>query len=197
MALLVSMAVCVPLGVFCAKKYIFSVVVMNMVNTLRVIPSLAVLVILIPLMGTGFWPALTALTILACPPILINSYLGFHEIDGAVIESAVGMGMSPLQVLLRIETPLSLGLVLTGCKTATVEVVASATLAAFVGGGGLGTFIINGLSMFDFHMLLLGAIPVALLAIFAEIGLSVLERSFYKLSGADLLLHDGNVFAGT
>ncbi len=168
---------------------------MNMVNTLRVIPSLAILVILIPLMGTGFWPALTALTVLACPPILINSYTGFHEIDSAVIESAVGMGMNPWQVLVRIETPLALGLVLTGCKTAIVEVVASATLAAFVGGGGLGTFIINGLSMFDFHMLLLGAIPVALLAIFAELGMGFVERSFYKLSGTDVLLREGYVTA--
>lgn len=186
-ALCASMLVCIPLGILCAKRYTLSIVTMNTVNTLRVIPSLAILVILIPVMGTGFWPSLTALTVLACPPILINTYTGFHEIEPTLVESAVGMGMDSWQVLTRIETPLALGLILTGCKTATVEVVASATLAAFIGGGGLGTFIINGLSMFDFHMVLLGAIPVALLAVFSDIGMGILEHSFYKLSGTDVL----------
>lgn len=196
LALFVSVVLCVPLGVVCAKKYTFSVVAMNTVNTLRVIPSLAILVILIPIMGTGFWPSLTALTILACPPILINTYTGFHEIDFVMIESAAAMGMNQWQSLTRVETPLALGLVITGCKTATVEVVASATLAAFIGGGGLGTFIINGLSMFDFHLVLLGAVPVALLAIVADIGMGILERSFYKLSGTDVLGSGSNAFSG-
>jgi osmoprotectant transport system permease protein len=192
-ALCVSILLCVPLGILCAKKYTLSIITMNTVNTLRVIPSLAILVILIPIMGTGFWPSLTALTVLACPPILINTYTGFHEVDSAIVESAVGMGMNSWQVLVQIETPLALGLVLTGCKTATVEVVASATLAAFIGGGGLGTFIINGLSMFDFHMVLLGAIPVALLAILSDVGMGIFERSFYRLSGTDMLGSTGDL----
>ena len=133
---------------------------MSCVNSLRVIPSLAILVIILPVFGTGFLPALVALTILACPPILINTYLGFRGIDPAVIEAARGMGMDERQILRKVEIPLAMPLVIAGSKTA-VEVVASATLAAFIGGGGLGTFIVNGLGMYNFPMLLVGAVPVA------------------------------------
>ncbi len=113
-----------------------------------------------------------------------------------MVESAVGMGMNARQVLVRIETPLTLGLVLAGCKTASIEVVASATLAAFISGRGLGTFIINGLGMFDFYMVLLGTVPVALLAILADIGMGLMERSFYKQSGADVFGSGVDGFTG-
>ena len=110
---------------------------MNTVNSIRVIPSLAILVIMLPLIGTGFWPALVALTVLACPPILINTFLGFRGIDPAILESATGMGMSQKAVLRKIEVPLAMPLMITGAKTSSVEVLASASLAAFIGGGGL------------------------------------------------------------
>jgi osmoprotectant transport system permease protein len=138
------------------------------------------LVIILPLMGTGFGPAAVALTILACPPILINTFLGFRGIDPAIMEAAAGMGMSPGQILRKIELPLAMPLLLAGVRTAAVEVIASATLAAFIGGGGLGTFIINGLGMYNFSMLLVGAVPVAVLAICTEVVLAGIERLFTK-----------------
>ncbi|BBI35330.1 ABC transporter permease [Cohnella abietis] len=179
-ALLIATAICVPLGIICAKKMWLSGPVMATFNALRVIPSLAILVIILPIMGTGFAPALVALTLLACPPILVNTYLGFRSIDSFVLESASGMGMGPGRILRRIEFPLATPLMLTGLKTAVVEVVSSATLAAFIGGGGLGTFIINGLGMYNFSLLLVGAIPVATLAILSEIGFALIERKTTK-----------------
>lgn len=179
-ALFMAAAICVPLGIVCARKQWLSGTIMGVFNSLRVIPSLAVLVIILPLMGTGFKPALVALTILACPPILIHTYLGFRGIDPFILEAAAGMGMGPGMILRKIEFPLALPILLSGLKTAAVEVVASATLAAFIGGGGLGTFIINGLGMYNFSLLLVGALPVALLAILSEVGFAGIERAVTK-----------------
>lgn len=179
-ALIISLILCVPLGILCAKNPKVAATIMNTVNSIRVIPSLAILVIMLPLIGTGFWPALVALTVLACPPILINTFLGFRGIDPAILESATGMGMSEKSVLRKIEYPLALPLIITGAKTSSVEVLASASLAAFIGGGGLGTYIINGLSMYKFEVLLVGAIPIALLTIFSEIIFSSVERHATK-----------------
>ncbi len=175
-ALVIGLLLCVPLGVICAKNPKIASTVMNTINSLRVIPSLAILVIILPILGTGFIPALVALTILACPPILINTFLGFRGIDPAITEAASGMGMDQRQILRKIEFPLAIPLVIAGGKTAAVEVVASATLAAFIGGGGLGTFIVNGLGMYNFSLLVVGALPVAALAIFSEVIFAGIER---------------------
>jgi osmoprotectant transport system permease protein len=175
-ALLVSILLCVPLGILCAKNSKIQASVMNVVNSLRVIPSLAILVMVIPFLGTGFTPALVALTVLACPPVLINTFLGFRSIHPAVLEAAFGMGMEKWQVLTKIEFPLALPIIIAGIRTASVEVIASATLAAFIGGGGLGTFIVNGLGMYNFSLLLVGAVPVAALAILSEVCFAGVER---------------------
>ncbi|WP_342471281.1 ABC transporter permease [Ureibacillus sp. FSL K6-3587] len=123
---------------------------------------------------------MVALTVLACPPIIINTFTGFREIDRSVIEAASGMGMNEKQILRKIEFPLALPIIIAGCRTAAVEVVASATLAAFIGGGGLGTFIINGLGMYNIPLLLVGAIPVALLAILSEVSFATTEKFFTR-----------------
>jgi len=179
-ALLIAFVLCVPLGILCAKKQWLTGPIMGLFNSLRVIPSLAVLVIILPIMGTGFAPALVALTLLACPPILINTYMGFRGIEPAIIEAASGLGMGEKMIMRKIELPLAAPLLLSGLKTAAVEVIASATLAAFIGGGGLGTFIINGLGMYKFSLLLVGALPVALLAILSEVGFAGIERAVTK-----------------
>jgi osmoprotectant transport system permease protein len=175
-ALTISLILCIPIGIWCAKNPKIASTVMNTINSIRVIPSLAILIIMLPIIGTGFWPALVALTILACPPILINTFLGFRGIDAAIIESATGMGMSSRSVLTKIEIPLAMPVMIAGIKTSSVEVISSAALAAFIGGGGLGTFIVNGLSMNKFQVLLVGAIPIALLTIFSEVIFSGVER---------------------
>ncbi|MCK9912109.1 ABC transporter permease, partial [Microbacteriaceae bacterium K1510] len=132
-------------------------------NIGRIIPSLAVLALAMPYVGIGFTPSLIALTLLVCPPILINTVTAFKELDKSVIEAAYGMGMDKARVMRKIEFPLALPVVITGIKTASVEVIASAALAAFIGGGGLGEFILNGIALAQSSLLLVGAIPIALL----------------------------------
>lgn len=175
LALGFSILVCVPLGVASARWRRFSLAALGVVNTLRVVPSLAVLFLVIPLLGLSRWAAVFALILLAMPPVLINTDAGFRSVDGAVREAARGMGMSPVQVLRQVELPLAMPLIVTGVRTAAVEVIASATLAAFVGSGGLGIYITRGFALYDDAILMVGAIPVALLALFLEGSLGWLQ----------------------
>jgi osmoprotectant transport system permease protein len=165
-----------PLGLWSARSRLASVTLINSFNALRVIPSLAILFLTIPYFGLSFQSAAIALTLLVMPPILISTDVAFRSIDPMIREAAYGMGMNAGQVLRQVEIPLALPVVIAGIKTATVEVIASATLAAFIGAGGLGIFIVRGFSLYDNAILLVGAIPVALLALIAEISLSTLQR---------------------
>ena len=131
---------------------------------------------MLPLIGIGFWPALVALTLLALPPIAINTELGLRGVPPALTEAARGLGMSERQIRRRVSWPLALPVVFSGIKTATVEVIASATLAAFIGGGGLGEYIVNGLASGDTGQLLEGAIAVGALALAADAALALVER---------------------
>ncbi|MEN9226793.1 MAG: ABC transporter permease [Thermostichus sp. DRC_bins_24] len=166
-----------PLGFLSSRSQAFSWLVINGFNGLRVIPSLAILFLAIPYFGLSFRSAVIALTLLVMPPILISTDVAFRGIEPAIREAAFGMGMTPAQVLRQIEIPLALPVILAGIKTATIEVIASATLAAFIGVGGLGTFITLGFALYDNAILLVGAIPVALLAILAEVSLGFLQRA--------------------
>jgi len=175
-SMIAAMLICIPLGIWISRKLHIANYVINAVNIFRVIPSLAVLALMMPLLGVGFAPAAVALTLLAGPPILINTYVAFREINPAIKEAAKGMGMTPMQTILKVELPLALPVMLAGIRTASVEIIASATLAVLIGGGGLGSYIINGVSMMSKSYLLIGAIPVALLAILSEIVFSFLQR---------------------
>jgi len=165
-----------PLGLWSARSQMASTILINSFNSLRVIPSLAILFLAIPYFGLSFQSAAIALTLLVMPPILISTDVAFRSINPAVREAAYGMGMDSSKVLRQIEIPLALPIILAGIKTATVEVIASATLAAFIGVGGFGRFIVLGFSLYDNAVSLVGAIPVALLALAAEISLSTLQR---------------------
>lgn len=167
-ALSISILVCVPLGVVTSRTGRRGAVLMGAVNGLRVVPSLAVLFMLVPLLGLSTTAAAVALTVLALPPVLTNTDTAFRALDPAVIDSARGVGMTPWQRLMRVEFPLALPVILAGVRTAAVEVIASATLAAFVGSGGLGIYITRGFALFDPAILLVGAAPVALLTLAAE-----------------------------
>lgn len=182
LSLSIAVVICVPLGILAARSRVASFLTINIFGTIRAIPSIAVLFLALPVLGPylgyDFGPALIALTILACPPILVNTSAGFRGIDPAVVEAARGMGMSPMQVLWKVETPLALPVVLAGVRTSTLEVIASATLAIFIGGGGLGLFIEEGLPNQDIARLLVGAVPIAVLALFAEVMFSIAQRFF-------------------
>ena len=175
-ALGTALIVSIPLGIWTARSRAVSSVVMNTINGLRVLPSLAVLFLVVPYLALTAASASVALILLALPPVLINTDAAFRSLDKAVIEAARGMGMSRGQILLRIEFPLALPVILAGVRTAAVEVIASATLAAFVGSGGLGIYITRGFALFDYSILMVGAVPVAILTLAAEGGLGILQR---------------------
>jgi osmoprotectant transport system permease protein len=183
-ALVIATVFCIPLGVYVARRRPLAGQVLGLFSGLRVVPSLAILFVAVPYLGLGFYPALVALVLLACPPILINTDAGFRSVAPAVIESAQAMGLDPRQVLWRVEVPLAMPVVVAGVRTATVEVTASATLAAFIGGGGLGDFIARGFALFEPSVMLVGAIPVAILTLGAEGLLAGVQRLLERASGA-------------
>jgi osmoprotectant transport system permease protein len=175
--LTIGLVLGLPLGLWSARSRWAALVLINGFNALRVIPSLAILFLAIPYFGLSFQSAAIALTLLVMPPILVNTDVAFRSLDPMVREAAFGMGMSNQQVLRQIEIPLALPVVIAGIKIAVVELIASATLAAFIGAGGLGRFIVLGFAVYDPAILLVGALPVALLAVLAEVGLGQLQRA--------------------
>jgi len=175
-ALALALLVGLPLGVLVSSSARLRPVTLGAIYVGRVVPSLAVLAIMLPLVGVGFTPALIALALLAIPPIALNTDLGLRGVPDAVREAARGLGMNRSQIRARVEWPLALPIVFSGIRTAAVEVIASATLAAFIGGGGLGEYIINGLAENDNSQLLEGAVSVGVLALLTQWLLGGVER---------------------
>lgn len=179
-ALLLAVLIGVPLGIFISRYGVVARLIVNAAGILRVVPSVAVLFLLLPTQGVGFRPAAIALTLLAIPPLLINTDAGMRGVDPAITEAGVGMGMSYWRLLRLVQLPLAMPVIIAGLRTAAIEVIASATLASLIGGGGLGDFIFAGLALSRNHILLVGAVPVTLMAFLAEIILSGLQRRMRK-----------------
>lgn len=176
LALVLGVAIFFPVGVLVARHRRVAPALLGVVSAARVVPSLAVLFLLLPVFGLGERSALVALTLLAGPPIVINTEAGLRGVDPSALEAARGIGMTGPQAFWRVQVPLALPVIVAGVRSATVEVISSATLAAFIGAGGLGQFITSGLTLLDYRLLLVGAVPVALLALLAEGALSLVER---------------------
>jgi osmoprotectant transport system permease protein len=175
-AIVMAGIVSIPLGIFLTRHRKLAGPVIAAASVIQTIPSLALLGFMIPLFGIGTVPALVALTLYAILPMLRNTYTGILEVDHALIEAAVGMGMRRRQVLWKVELPVSRGVILAGVRTSTVQTIGVATLATFIGAGGLGDLIMRGIDMIDTQMILLGTIPAALLAILFDLGLVLLDR---------------------
>ncbi|MDB5553898.1 MAG: glycine/betaine transporter [Rhizobium sp.] len=178
-SLVIALAIALPLAVLIVNRKGLAFAVINTINGLRTIPSLAILAIMLPLLGIGLWPSIVALTVLALPPILLNAYVGLRDVDPDSIEAAIGMGMTTGEVLRKIRIPLAAPAMFAGARTAAVQVLAGATLAPFIGGGGLGDFIATGISVMDMSRLLVGAVPIALLALSAEFILGRTEKILF------------------
>jgi len=170
----------VPLGILSARSQKLYHAFSGFFGLLRVIPSLAILIICIPIMGVGIIPATLALTLLAIPPVLINTALGFRSLPESVLETALGMGMDTRRVFLEVKLPLAMPLILTGIRTSSVEVIASATLAAYIGAGGLGNIIFTGLGLYRMDLLFLGGLSVAALSLIADMLFFLLEWHMTK-----------------
>lgn len=176
--------IALPLGMYIGHTRRLEFLVVSVANIGRAIPSFGLLFLTVLVLGLGLSspPALRpsvliALTLLAIPPILTNTYVGIQNVDADTLEAARGMGMTERQILLRLELPLAAPLIMAGVRTAAVQVVATATLAAVVAGGGLGRFLVDGYATRDFPQIFAGALLVALLAILSELGFGLLERA--------------------
>ena len=182
LAVAAALLIAAPIALYLGHTGRGGFIAINVANIGRALPSLALLafglVIAISLgLGLGFWPTIFALVPLAIPPIMTNTYVAVREVDPDIVDAARGMGLSEGQILRQIEIPLGLPLMLSGIRTAAVNVVATATLGALVAGGALGRFIVDGLALREFDQLFAGAVLVALLAIVTEITFAALERA--------------------
>jgi osmoprotectant transport system permease protein len=164
-AIAIAIAIAVPVGVAVASRPRAALTAITVANIGRTLPSLAVLALVMPLLGTGFAPSLFALTLLALPPILINTCTAIRQVDPDVVDAARGMGMSRGEIVRQVELPIATPVIFAGIRTAAVQVVSGAVLAAYIGGGGLGDFITAGIAMMAMPQLFVGAIPATLLSI--------------------------------
>jgi osmoprotectant transport system permease protein len=179
-AILLAALLALPVGLYVGHKRRLEFTAVSVGNVGRAIPSFGLIAILyVPTLdwpgALGYWAVFIAMVLLAIPPILINTSVGIRSVDRDTVEAARGMGMTERDVLQRIEIPLAFPLIITGLRTAAVQVVATATLGAVAGGGGLGRFIIDGLATRNMPLILAGAILVALLAILTELSFGVVE----------------------
>ena len=178
-AMLIAAAIAIPTGVLLTRRAGMRGWVLGFANVLQTIPSLALFGFLIPVPligGIGRRTAIVALVLYALLPVLRNTMVGILGVDAAVRESAVAMGMTERQILWEVELPLAMRTILAGVRVATVTTIGTATIAAAIGGGGLGVFIFRGISTVDTAQILAGAIPAAAIALVADEGLGWLER---------------------
>ena len=173
----VAIVIGVVLGALVSRNAILAFLAVNLSGLMRAIPIIAVLIAFVPFFGIGFEPTIIALIVLGIPPILLNTYTGIRGVDPAIIDAAKGMGMTTWQVATRIQAPLVTPLVAAGIRTSAVQIIATATLAAFIGAGGYGDYIVDGLTVFNYTELIVGAISVAILAILVEVFMSWLQRA--------------------
>ncbi|MFE3630372.1 ABC transporter permease [Streptomyces goshikiensis] len=177
-ALAIACALALPVGLWLGHLGKGGALAVNISNVGRAIPVFAVLALFMvsPLRGWGNVPTIVALVLFALPPLLTNAYVGMREVDRSVVEAARGMGMSGGQLFLRVELPLARALVMTGVRSAAVQVIATATIAAMVGQGGLGRIITAGFNTYNTAQVFAGALLVALLALVVEGALVAADR---------------------
>lgn len=176
-----AVAIALPLGVYFGHTGRGGFVAINVANLGRAMPSLALLVLMLPValsfkLGLGFWPTFLALVPLGIPPVLTNSYVAVRQVDTDVVEAARGMGLREREVLRGVELPIAAPLIIAGIRNSAVAIVATATLGALVAGGGLGRYIVDGLAVQEYPRLFVGALLVALLSIAVEVVFGAFER---------------------
>ena len=175
-ALLLAIVVAVPLGILLSKTQRTANVVLTVAGVLQTIPTLAVLAIMIPIFGVGKTPAIVALFIYVLLPILNNTIVGVQNIDSNVKEAGRSMGMTNFQLRKDVELPLALPMILSGIRLSSVYVISWAALASYVGAGGLGDLIFNGLALYEPMMIIVGTILVTVLALIVDLILAQIEK---------------------
>jgi osmoprotectant transport system permease protein len=176
LTLVIALVIAIPIGAWIGHTGRGGFLVVGLANGLRALPTLGLLVLIVGATGLGLLGPITALVILAVPPILAGTYAGVRNVDPAVVDAARGMGMRGREVLFGVELPNALPLIIGGIRSSVLQVVSTATIAAYVALGGLGRFIIDGLAIRDFPQMVAGSVLVALLAIVADLLLAGLQR---------------------
>lgn len=175
-ALVLGVLVAVPLGVLLTRFKRVATIVISVTSALQTVPSLALLALMIPIFGVGKIPAIIALFIYSLLPILRNTYIGMKNVSHDYVDVAKGMGMTNLQSIFSVELPLAMPTIMAGIRLAAVYVIAWATLASYIGAGGLGDLIFSGLNNYQPALIFAGTIPVTILALLADYLLGLLEK---------------------
>lgn len=176
LAILLGVIVAVPLGIFVTKNKKLSNIFIGIASVLQTIPSLALLSIMVPIIGIGKVPAIIALFIYSLLPIIRNTMLGINGVNEFLVDAGKGMGMTANEIILKVQLPLSAPLIMSGIRLSAVYVVSWATIASYIGAGGLGDFIFSGLNTFDTKLIFLGTISVTFIAICTDYFLGKLEK---------------------
>lgn len=175
-ALAIAAAIAIPVGLYIGHTGRFAFVAINAGNAGRALPTLGLLSLVVILIGIGLVPVIVALVVLAIPPLLTSTYAGLQSVDRATVDAARGQGMRERQVLLRTEVPIALPILMSGVRNATLQVVATATVAAYVALGGFGRFLVDGLAVREYAQVVAGAVLVAALAIVLDVLLAGAQR---------------------
>ncbi|WP_125772241.1 ABC transporter permease [Companilactobacillus furfuricola] len=175
-AILLGVIVAIPLGVLLTCFPKTAKYVMSITSMLQTIPSLALLALMIPIFGIGKLPSIVALFIYSLLPILRNTYIGMAKVNRNLVDAAKGMGMTTMQSILKVEIPMAMPIIMSGVRLSTIYVISWSTLASYIGAGGLGDFIFNGLNLYNPSLIIGGTIPVTILAILADYLLGKLEK---------------------
>lgn len=181
-ALGLGVLVAVPIGVTLTRFPKTASVIVGLASMLQTVPSLALLALMIPLFGIGKVPAIVALFIYSLLPILRNTYIGMNDVDPTLKDSARGMGMTTMQSIWQVELPMAMQVIMAGIRLSAVYVIAWATLASYIGAGGLGDFIFNGLNLYQPDLIIGGTIPVTILALIVDFLLGKLETRLTPIS---------------
>ena len=175
-ALLLAMVVSIPLGIVLTRTKKLAKIVLSIASVLQTVPSLAVLAIMIPFLGVGKLPAIIALFIYILLRILNNTYIGINNVDKNVKGAGISMGMTKFQEMYMVELPLAISVIMSGIRLSSVYAISWATLASFIGAGGLGDFIFNGLNLYQPDLIIGGAIAVTAIALIMDFVLSKVEE---------------------
>jgi osmoprotectant transport system permease protein len=175
-AVFLGIIVAVPLGIMLTRMKRSASIIIGIANIMQTLPSLAVLAFFIPFLGVGKTPAIIALFFYSVLPILRNTYTGIKGVNENLLESGRGIGMTSWERIRLVEFPLALSVIMAGIRTASVYLIGWATLASFIGGGGLGDYIFIGLNLYQTEYIIAGAVPVIIMAILVDYVFSIIER---------------------
>jgi osmoprotectant transport system permease protein len=177
LTVVIAVVIAVPLGLWIGHTGRFRGVVVGVTGGMRALPTLGLLTLVVLWRGIGLTPPITALVVLAIPPLLAGAYAGVESVDRRTVDAARGMGMTEWQVLTRVEVPLGMPLLLGGLRSAVLQVVATATVAAYIGLGGLGRYVIDGVAIRDYPQILGGSLIVVVLALALDGAFALLQRT--------------------